>query len=61
MSESEKKDGQVPEAAPAAAESGALEDQSLEQVAGGMGPSVPHIDHASSLNSLATPVCLSQS
>jgi hypothetical protein len=61
MPENEKKDGQVPEPVPAAADAKELADENLEQVAGGMGAAVPHVDHASSLNSLATPVCLSQS
>jgi hypothetical protein len=61
MAESEKKDGQVPETAPVATDAKELTDKSLEHVAGGMAPAVPNIDRASSLNSLATPVCLSQS
>jgi|APDOM4702015118_1054815.scaffolds.fasta_scaffold921993_1 hypothetical protein len=60
MAESEKKDGQVPEAQPIAADAKELTDENLEQVAGGMAASVPHIDQASSLSSLAKPVCLSQ-
>jgi hypothetical protein len=38
MAESEKKDGQVPEAKPIAADAKELTDESLENVAGGLGP-----------------------
>jgi hypothetical protein len=61
MSEGEKKDGKVPEVKPVAADGKELPDESLEQVSGGMAAAVPHIDGASSLDSLAKPVCLSQS
>jgi hypothetical protein len=60
MAESEKKDGHVPEPAPATKDAKELTDETLEHVAGGMGAAVPHFDQASSLSSLAKPVCLSQ-
>ncbi len=60
MPENEKKDGQIPEAVPAKSDAHELDDKNLENVAGGMAASVPHVDTASSLSSLATPVCLSQ-
>jgi len=61
MAENEKKsDGQAPETVPTKAEANELPDESLDKVAGGMGAAVPRVDHASSLNSLTTPVCLSQ-
>ena len=56
MPESEKKDGKVPEPLPGKVDVQQLDDKSLESVAGGMAASVPHVDAATSLNSLATPV-----
>jgi hypothetical protein len=61
MPENEKpKAAEVSDATPAAPEPGMLDDESLEQVAGGMIPSVPRIERAPTLGSLSTPVCLSQ-
>jgi hypothetical protein len=59
MAENEKTPDQTPKTAPKPTP-GELSDESLERAAGGMGAAVPHSDHGSSLNSLATPVCLSQ-
>ena len=59
MAESEKKDNQVPEAVPVAADAKELTDEILGNVAGGMAAAIPHIDEAASLNGLATKVCLS--
>ncbi|HKC25789.1 MAG TPA: hypothetical protein VKF32_13665 [Thermoanaerobaculia bacterium] len=61
MSDNEKKDAQPPETPKAGTEDTLeLKNENLEKVAGGMGVSIPHTDVATSLNSLATPVCLSQ-
>lgn len=61
MAESEKKDDQVSETVPAAADAKELTDESLENVAGGMAAAVPHISHASSLKGPDDPCCFSQS
>jgi hypothetical protein len=61
MAESKKKDGQVPEAQPIAADAKELTDESLENVAGGLGAAVPHIAHASSLKGPDDPCCFTQS
>ena len=61
MSDIEKKDAQPPEPPKADTEdTQELKNENLEQVAGGMGISVPRTDEATSLGGLATPVCLSQ-
>jgi hypothetical protein len=61
MSDIEKKEAQPPEPPKADTEvTQELNDEDLGHVAGGMGLSIPHTDDATSLSSLATPVCLSQ-